>query len=104
MLGNYSLVLFDPYIGPYQVLPLQARVDLGAMAMKGLSAFPQSSGITGTLPSRCLVLYPGYSLGESYPSAEMQSVYSATPADWVSDCKHHYCITHLRIRLEIAFI
>ena len=24
---------------PYQVLPLQARVDLGAMAMKGYSAF-----------------------------------------------------------------
>ena len=29
-----SLVLFDPYIGPSQVLPLPARVDLGAMATK----------------------------------------------------------------------
>ena len=29
-----SLVLFDVSIGPNQVLPLQARVDLGAMAMK----------------------------------------------------------------------
>ena len=29
------LVLFNPQIGPYQVLPLRARVDLGAMAMKG---------------------------------------------------------------------
>ena len=28
-----------------------------------------------------LVLYPGHSLGESYPSAEMQSVYSTAPAD-----------------------
>ena len=29
----HSLVLFDPKIEPYQVLPLRARVDLGAMAM-----------------------------------------------------------------------
>ena len=35
------LVLFNPYMGPYQVLPLRARVDLGAMAMKGYSTFPK---------------------------------------------------------------
>ena len=34
-----TLVLFDPKIGPNQVLPLRTRVDLGAMAMKGYSAF-----------------------------------------------------------------
>ena len=28
--------------------------------------------------------YPGHSLGESYTSAEMQSMYSATPADWAT--------------------
>ena len=39
------LVLFNPYIGPYQVLPLQARVDLGAMAMKGYSAFPKAPAL-----------------------------------------------------------
>ena len=32
---NSQTFLFDPLIGPYQVLPLQVRVDLGAMAMKG---------------------------------------------------------------------
>ena len=32
-----TLVLFDLYIGPYLVL--QPRVDLGAMTMKGYSAF-----------------------------------------------------------------
>ena len=38
---------------------------------------PQRSSITGTSPSDCLVSYPGYSLGRgSYPSAEVQSVYS----------------------------
>ena len=26
--------------------------------------------------------YPEHSLGQSYPSAEMQSVYSIVPADW----------------------
>ena len=55
------------------------------MAMKGYSAFPQSSSITGTLPSDCFVSYPGYSSGESYPSAEVQSVYSTAPADWAMD-------------------
>ena len=28
-----ALVLFNPEIGPYQVLPLRATVELGAMAM-----------------------------------------------------------------------
>ena len=46
-------------------------------------SIPQSSSITGTLPSDCLVSYLGHSLGVgSYPSAEKQSVYSTTPADW----------------------
>ena len=35
----HSLVLFDPYIGPYSVLPFRDRVDLGAMAIKGYSVF-----------------------------------------------------------------
>ena len=39
------LVLFNPLIGPYQVLPLRARVDLGAMAMKGYSAFPKAPAL-----------------------------------------------------------
>ena len=41
----------------------------------------QSPSITGTSPSDCFVSYPGHSLGGSYPSAEMQSVYSTAPAD-----------------------
>ena len=44
---------------------------------------PQTSNITGTSPSACLVFYPGQTLsGVSYPSAEMQSVYYTAPADW----------------------
>ena len=36
------LVLFDPEVGPYQVLPFQARMDVGAMALKRYSAFPKA--------------------------------------------------------------
>ena len=42
---------------------------------------PQSFYITGASPSDCLVQYSGYLLGKSYPSAEMQFVYSAAPGD-----------------------
>ena len=34
-----------PYIGPYQVLPLWAWVELGAMAMKVYSVFPKASAL-----------------------------------------------------------
>ena len=48
---------------------------------------PQSSSITGISPSDYLVSYPGHSLGESYPPAEMQSVYSTTPINWANQMK-----------------
>ena len=41
------------------MLPFRARVDLGAMAMKGYSASSKSSSITKTSPSDCLVSYLG---------------------------------------------
>ena len=43
---------------------------------------PQSSSITGPSLSDCLVSYPGHSLWRSYPSAEVQSIYSTAPANW----------------------
>ena len=58
------------------MLPRRARVDLGAMAIKGILCIPQRSINTGASPSNCFVSYPGHSLEESYPSAKMQSVYS----------------------------
>ena len=42
----------------------------------------QSFRIIGASPSGCLVSCPGHTLRESYPSAEMQLVYSIIPADW----------------------
>ena len=49
---------------------------------KGVLCIHQSTSITGTSPSDCLVSYPDHSFRESYPSAEKQSVYSIAPADW----------------------
>ena len=40
----------------------------------------QSSSITEASPSEFLALYSGHSLEDFYPTAEMQSVYSAAPA------------------------
>ena len=37
---KYHTVLFNPWIGAYQVLPFWARVELGAMTMKGYSHCP----------------------------------------------------------------
>ena len=52
----------------------------GNDGIKGVLQIPQSSSINGTSPSDCLVSYLGHSFGESYPSAEKQSVYSTTQA------------------------
>ena len=50
---------------------------------EGVLRIPQSSITAGTSPSDCLVSYPGHSFGGgSYPSAEVQSVYSTAPDDW----------------------
>ena len=49
---------------------------------EGVLRIPQSSSITRASTSDCLVSNPGHSLRVSYSSAEMQSVYSAAPADW----------------------
>ena len=58
--------------------------ELGSYGNKGVLRIPQSSRIIGSPPSDCLVSNPGHLLGwGSYPSVEMQSVYSAAAADWV---------------------
>ena len=41
---------------------------------------PQISKVEGLL-SNCLMSYLAHSLGDFYPSAEIQSVFSTTPAD-----------------------
>ena len=41
----HSLVLFDQSIGLCQVLPLRARVQQGAMAVKESSSFPKAPAL-----------------------------------------------------------
>ena len=57
------------------MLPLQARVDLGVMAMKKYSAFPKTP--TLLQPHHQIVILRTLTGGGSYHSAKMQSVYSA---------------------------
>ena len=84
-------ILFDRYIGPYQVLPLRARVNQGALAMKEYSAFSQSSSITRASLSESLVSYAENSLWRVFDHfAEMQSVYSTAPADWAIIASNNY--------------
>ena len=47
---------------------------------EGVLIISQSCCITGTLPSECLVSYQDTRCGVFYPSTEMQSLYSTTPA------------------------
>ena len=54
------------------MLPLQARVDLGVMAMKGVLHIPKSSGISEASPSDCLVSYPRHLLGRSLSFTKSQ--------------------------------
>ena len=62
----------------------------GSDVNKRVLSFPQGSSITGTSPSDCLVSYPGHALRvESYPSVEVQTVYSTALADWAMLISSH---------------
>ena len=60
----------------------------GSNGSEGVLRIPQSSSITGTSPSDCLVSYPGLSLGRGfYPTAEIRLLYSTAPANWARNKK-----------------
>ena len=61
---------------------IPGQSESGSDGNEGVLRIAQNSSITGTSPSDCLESYLGYSLGKSYPSVEVQSVYSTDPADW----------------------
>ena len=65
------LVLFNPgQSGP------------GINGNEGVLHIRQSPSISGASASDCLVSYYRTLIEGSYPSAELQSVYSTAPADW----------------------
>ena len=68
-----------------------SQSEPGSDSNEGVAHIPQRSSITGASPSDCLVLYPGHLLEESYPSAEMQSVYSTVPAGWANEEMNKIC-------------
>ena len=78
------------------MLPPQARVDLGAMAMKSYSEFPKAS--VSLESHHQIVIYRTFVgwVGVSYPSAEKQSVYSTDPTYW----ERTYQALSLRIRVR----
>ena len=57
------------------VVTMPGQNGPGSNGNEGVLRIPQSPSITGTSPSDYLV-------GVSYPSAEVQSVYSTAPANW----------------------
>ena len=68
---------------PYQVLPLQARVNPRAMAMKGYSTLPKAPGLEPCHQMQFNVISKTLiGKGGSYPTAEVQSVYSTALAVW----------------------
>ena len=94
-----QIVLFDPWIGSYQMLPLRARVDLRAMPRKEYSTYPYAPALFSltirlfsvislgefsviSLGSLTIRLFSVISLGESYPYTEKKSVYSTAPSSW----------------------
>ena len=58
-----------------------AQSKPGVNGNEGVLCIPESSSITGATPSDSLVFYPGHLFEGFYRSVEMQSVYSAAPAD-----------------------
>ena len=63
------------------MLPHRVRDNLGAMAMKGYSAFPKAPAL---LEPRHQIVVLSRTLvcgGGSYSAAEKQTVYSTAPAD-----------------------
>ena len=65
----------------------------GSNGNKGLLRIPQSSSITDASPSDCLVSYTGHALGESYPEADIQLMYSTAPANWATNDDWYYFVT-----------
>ena len=63
MWRKHGLVLFNPSIGPLSGATTPDQSGSGSDGNKRVHRILQSSSITGTSPSDCLVPYPGHSLG-----------------------------------------
>ena len=75
------------------MLPFQARVDLGAIAMKVCSVFPKAPELL-YITIRLFSVISRMLIGRSYPSAEVESVYSTAPQS--TDKGDHWKIRRLK--------
>ena len=80
---NGQTVLFNQYSRTLSGATTPGQSRPGNNGNEEVLHIPQSFNITGKSPSDCLVSYPGPSLGSSYSSVEITSVYSTAPANWV---------------------
>ena len=88
-------------MGPYQVLPLWGRVDLGVIAINGHSAFSKAPAL---LETRYQIVYchmQDSRWGKTYPFAEMQLVYSIAPADGAIALLEWFRLDSVRLRYFI---
>ena len=88
------------------MLLLWVRVDLGTMAMKGYSIFPKAPALQEPQHQMVYLSNPEYLLGRgSYPSAEMQSMYSTDPADGIFCLVslHRFAVVAVRSGMKVAF-
>ena len=80
-MSNFSIWPID---GTLSGATTPAQSGPGSNGNEGVLCIPQSSCNTGASPSDCFGSYIGHLLGESYPSAQMQSMYSTAPANWAT--------------------
>ena len=91
-------------MGPLSGATTPGQSEPGSNDNEGILRIPQSSSITGTSPSDCLASYNQNTRWEagSYPSTEMQSVYSAAATDLVIDIFFWYQPINLNFFYTIA--
>ena len=83
------------------MLPFRAYSGIKSNGNEGVLHIPQSSSITETSPSDCLVSYPGHSLGGgSYTLVEVPSVYSTAQVDSASVWNPGDCNSEIRWKIE----
>ena len=75
----------------------------GSNSNEGVLCIPQSFNITRASPSDCLVPYPGHSLGDSYSSVEMQSVFSTAPEDLAIKQSDYYLNECFKMTRTVLF-
>ena len=74
----------------------------GSDGNEGVLCIPQSSSTARTSLLDCLVSYPGHTLMGSYPSAEVQSVYSTVPTEWAITSL--FMIQRRRLLITLSYI